>query len=188
MAAETGTEQLYASALGELWGDLQRTLARLDLAAAEPSRLDEGRAEVALRRLQYGLHVSLERVFGLEPPSGGETAHAELVAALESARDATAEVVDAIASHGATAVEPLLHEWRGTLFRVRLARLRLAAPVPGPPAEPVRDREGLGAPLLAFLLALLGAVAFVTGVTTGLWPVWVTGMLAVGASIVAYRP
>jgi transcriptional regulator GlxA family with amidase domain len=40
----------------------------------------------------------------------------------------------------------------------------------------------------AFLLALFGAVAFVGGAATGAWPVWATGMLAVGASVVVYRP
>jgi hypothetical protein len=188
VAAETGTEQLYASALGELWGDLQRTLARLDHAAAEPSRLDESHAELSLRRLQYGLHVSLERVFGLEPPAGGETAHAELVAALESARDATAEVVDAVSRDGAAAAEPLLHAWRGTLLRVRLARLRLGAPARETVTEPAADHESLRAPLVSFLLALLGAVAFVAGVTTGIWLVWAAGILAVAASIAVYRP
>ena len=42
--------------------------------------------------------------------------------------------------------------------------------------------------MLAFLLALFGAVAFVGGAATGTWPVWAGGMLAVGASVVVYRP
>jgi hypothetical protein len=43
-------------------------------------------------------------------------------------------------------------------------------------------------PLIAFLLALLGAVSFVAGATLGLWPVWSAGALAVCASVLAYRP
>ena len=48
---------------------------------------------------------------------------------LAAARDATAEVAEALTDQGAEAIEPLLPEWRGALFRVRLARLRLATPV-----------------------------------------------------------
>jgi hypothetical protein len=42
--------------------------------------------------------------------------------------------------------------------------------------------------LLAFALALIGALAFVAGATLALWPLWVAGLVAVCASVVAYRP
>jgi hypothetical protein len=189
VTAQTGTEQVYAEELGELWTDLRRTLSRLDGVAAAPDLLDEGDAAPALRRLQYSLHVSFEHVAGFSPPPVGyETAHAELGAALAAARDATAEVAEAASIAGAAGVESLLHEWRGALFRVRLARLRLA-PRPAAPAQPATDaRDGIGRPLLAFLLALMGAVAFVAGAATGLWPVWAAGMLAVCGSVLAFRP
>jgi hypothetical protein len=188
VAARTGTNQLYAAELGELWADLLRTLTRLDVVAAEPDRLDGAGAERSLRRLQYALHVSSEHVVGLQPPPGGETAHAELGAALASARDATAEVADAVSVFGAAGVEPLLHEWRGALFRVRLARMRLAPP-PKPPAAPSTDEHpSLARPLLAFMLALFGAVGFVGGATTAIWPVWAAGLVAVCASVLVYRP
>jgi hypothetical protein len=188
VTARTGTDQLYAEGLGELWTGLLRTLSRLDLAAAEPGVLDDDGAEQSLRRLQYALHISSENVVGLVPPPGEETAHAELEAALSCARDATAEVAEAVSVWGAAGVEPLLHEWRGALFRVRLARMRLTPPrrVTAPP--PGEDHGGHARPLLAFLLALLGAVAFVGGAATSSWPVWTTGMLAVAASVVVYRP
>ena len=89
---------------------------------------------------------------------------------------------------GRVGVEPLLYEWRGALFRVRLARLRLTPPGQVAQVAAAEDYEGPRRPLLAFLLALFGAVAFVGGAATGTWPVWTAGMLAVGASVVAYRP
>jgi hypothetical protein len=188
VAARTGTNQLYAAELGELWADLLRTLTRLDVVAAEPDRLDADGAERTLRRLQYALHVSSEHVVGLQSPPGGETAHAELEAALAAARDATAEVADAVSVFGAAGVEPLLHEWRGALFRVRLARMRLAPP-PKPPAAISSDEpHSLVRPLLAFLLALFGAIGFVGGATTAIWPVWAAGLVAVCASVLVYRP
>ncbi len=188
VTARTAANQVYAEELGELWTALVRTLARLDLAAAEPDVLDDDGAEQSLRRLQYSLHVSSEHVVGIVPPTGEETAHAELEAALLAARDATAEVADAVSVWGASGVEPLLHEWRGALFRVRLARLRLTPPGEVAQVAAAEDYEGPARPLLAFLLALFGAVAFVGGAATGTWPVWTAGMLAVGASVVAYRP
>jgi hypothetical protein len=184
---KTGTGDRYALALGELWSGLARTLTRLDVAAAEPEALDDD-AVSSLRRLQYALHLASEHAYGLEPPPAAASAHAELADALAAARDATADVAEAASIWGADGVNPLLHEWRGALFRVRLARMRLAAPQPPTPrAEPGSD-EGVGRPLLAFLLALLGALAFAAGATLGLWPLWVAGLVAVCGSVLVYRP
>ncbi|MDP9283623.1 MAG: hypothetical protein M3P41_01495 [Actinomycetota bacterium] len=184
----TGTGERYAVAMGELWSGLARTLARLDVVAGEPAALDGDDAVPALRRLQYALHLASEHAYGLSPPPGAVTAHAELADALACARDATAEIAEAVSLWGAEGVGPLLHEWRGALFRVRLARLRLAAPPPEPFPEPEKDAAHVAGPLIAFLLALLGALAFVAGATLGLWPVWALGMLAVCGSVLAYRP
>ncbi len=186
----TGTEERYATELGELWSGLARTLGQLDEVAADPSELDDEAALDDLRRLQHRLHTSGERVFGLVPPAGAEASHAELSAALVGARDATGEVVEAVDEAGVRAAELLVHEWRGALFRVRLARLRLSNPSPLP-LEPELAPEhlpGWKAPLLAFGLVTGGAVAFVAGATVGPWPVWVAGMLAVCGSLLAYRP
>jgi hypothetical protein len=153
VAPKTWTPEHYAEEMGELWSELTRALDRLDRLAAEPERLDEDDAELALARLRYQLHLASEHAYGLDPPAGAESAHAELSAALASARDATAEVAE-------------------------------AAPAGGP----VPPEEGIARPLVAFLLALCGALAFAAGATLGLWPVWVAGLLAVCASVVAYRP
>lgn len=187
MAARTGTDTPYASALGELWSDLARTLGRLDRVAAEPGRLDDDGAEASLRRLQYALHSSCEQIYGLVPPEGERTAHSELAQALAAARDATGEVADAVESWGGEGADGLLHEWRGALFRVRLARLRLDAhDAPGRPAD--EPPEEIGRPLAAFLLALTGAVAFAGGVTAGAWPIWAAGIVAVTLAVLVYRP
>ncbi len=183
----TGTDERYAVAMGELWPGLARTLTRLDLIAGEPGRLEEQEAAHALKRLQYALHLGSELVYGLSPPPGEATAHAELADALACARDATAEIAQAALLWGADGAAPLLHEWRGALFRVRLARMRLASPA-RLRVEPANDAPGLAAPLLAFLLSLGGAVGFVAGATLGIWQLWAVGLLAVCGSIVAYRP
>jgi hypothetical protein len=190
LAPTTGTDDRYAVAIGELWSGLARTLTRLDVLAGEPVRLEERDAAVALRRLQYALHLASEHAYGLLPPPGAATAHAELADALACARDATAEVAEAASLWGAEGAEPLLHDWRGALFRVRLARVRLAAAPPRPPPslEPADEMQSVAAPVVAFLLALAGAVALVGGATLGVWPVWVLGILAVCGSVVVYRP
>jgi hypothetical protein len=174
--------------MGELWTELSHTLARLDRLAADPDRLDDERVEVSLGRLRYALHLASEQTYGVAPPVGAESAHAELAAALAAARDATAEVAEAVAEEGADGADGFLHEWRGALFRVRLARLRLAAPAAAKAEADETPSDGLAKPLIAFLLALAGALAFVGGATFGLWPVWAAGLLAVCWSILSYRP
>jgi hypothetical protein len=188
VAPNTGTGERYAVEMGGLWSGLSRTLARLEGVAADPERLDEVTAADALRRLQYALHLAAEHAYGIVPPPSSASAHAELADALTCARELTAEVAEAVELWGADGVQPLLHEWRGALFRVRLARMRLAsAPPAAPPPQP-RDDERFGPPLLAFCLSLGGALALVTGATLGVWPVWVAGVLAVCGSLLAYRP
>jgi hypothetical protein len=188
VAPRTGTEERYAAAMGELWSGLARTLTRLDIAAAAPDALEDDGAGTALRRLQYSLHLAAEHAYGLDPPDEEAGAHAELADALTCARDATADVAEAVSVWGADGVRPFLHEWRGALFRVRLARLRLATPVARKDTPGELREDGITRPLVAFLLALFGALTFVAGATFGLWPVWSAGALAVCASVVAYRP
>jgi hypothetical protein len=184
----TGTVDRYVSEMGALWTNLARTLARLENVAAEPEQLDDDSVQHALRRLQYALHLAGENAVGVDPPAGARAAHEELVEAIVAARDATAEVAEAVTIWGATGVDALLHEWRGALFRVRLARLRLTGEAPRRPAAPRPQRASVVEPLTAFLLALIGAVTFVAGATLGLWPLWAAGILAVGGSVVVYRP
>ena len=185
---KTGSPDHYAEEIGELWSGLTTALGRLDRFAAKPENLETDSALGSLRRLQYRLHLASEHAFGVEPPPGAASAHAELAAALTNARDATAEVAEACDEQGAEGVEPLLPEWRGALFRVRLARLRLATPVERRDPVDSRTEEGIARPLAAFLLALFGALAFVAGATLGLWPVWAPGLAAVCGSVLVYRP
>jgi hypothetical protein len=168
VAPRTGTKELYAVQVGELWSWLSPTLTHVD----EPADVQ------SLRRLQYALHVASEHAYGLEPPAGAASAHAELADALAGARDVTGDLV---------AGDSPLDEWRGALLRVRLARMRLATPTP-PPELKLPPEDGIAQPLSAFLLALGGALAFVAGATLGAWPLWSAGIVAACASVLAYRP
>jgi hypothetical protein len=187
VAPETQAGLRYASQVGELWSELSLTLARLEAIALAPDLLDEDETVGALRRLQYRLHTAGESVLGLSPPAAAEPAHSELAAALGDARDATGDVVEAADLHGSRGADSMLFEWRGALFRVRLARLRLA----GEPSRPAPSRPQLPkleAPLAASALTIGGTAAFAVGATVGPWPVWVAGMIAVCISLLLYRP
>jgi hypothetical protein len=192
VAVGTGTSAEYADAMVGLWSGIAQTLGSVDELADEPELLASDRGVWSLCRLQYRLHIAGEQAYGLVPPAGSASAHAELRDSLACARDATALLVDTIEDEGPEGAMLSLHEWRGALFRARLARLRLAAPA-GMMAtetqpEPDRSRGGVAAPLAAFLLALAGAGAFVGGATLGLWPLWLAGLVAVTAAVLAYRP
>jgi len=188
MAARTGPSMEYADAMVALWADVGQTLGRVDELADEPDALASDHGVSALRRLQYRLHLASEQAYGLIPPAGSASAHAELRDALMCARDLTGDVADAIEDEGSDGVLQLLHEWRAALFRVRLARLRLASPATAAPEGADGGNGGVAAALIAFLLALFGAGAFVAGATFGLWPLWVAGIVAVTATVVVYRP
>jgi hypothetical protein len=178
VAPRTGSDERYALLVGRLWSGLSPTLTGLDELPADVQ---------ALRRLQYALHVASENAYGIDPPPGAASAHAELADALVCAREATAEMADACELWGPDGAQPHLYEWRGALFRVRLARMRLATPGQSRREEPEPD-EGLARPLLAVLLALTGALAFVAGATLAVWPLWAFGLVAVCVSVLAYRP
>ena len=151
-----------------LWLDLRRTLADLDALANDPAELDE---EEALPALQYELHAAGETLAGIDPPEEAEAMHEELADALAEARDATAEVAEAYACGGLDLALPLVWEWRGALFRVRYARLRLTgAPAPTPTthalavAPPPRTPAAVTASVVA-----LGSALVLTAALLGLW-------------------
>jgi hypothetical protein len=171
----TGGRQGYATALADQWYALSHTLRRLEQLAAD---LDED-APDELPVLQYELHLAGERIAGLDPPPGAAGPHDELEAALAEARDATAEVSDAFVHGGLQAASPLVWEWRGALFAVRLARQRLAQapdslPAPDPVGRPRRNAALVGGllalPLLAIatIAAVAGAAAWTIGGAFGL--------------------
>jgi hypothetical protein len=188
VAPRTTSGERYVTQMGELWSGLSRTLGRLDRIAGEPRSLEDGETLDVLQRLQYRLHMAGERVYGLAPPAGAEAAHRELWASLAVARDATADVVEALTEDGPETAGLLVHEWRGALFGVRLARLRLLGPRrPEEPAEPPPARR-FTMPFVACVLVTAGAGAFVLGATTGRWPLWLAGMLAVCGAALGYRP
>jgi hypothetical protein len=173
----TGERQGYATAMAGLLGGLSGTLVRLEELAADPDHsLADENALASLPGLQYTLHAASETAAGIDPPVDAEASHVELAAALADARDATAEVAEAADSGGPEAAWPLVYEWRGALFRVRLARARLA---------PVRVRRQRGAPrtrrrTAAGALAVAGALLLVVGALLADWPL-AAGGLALGA-------
>lgn len=185
-----GERQSYASAMAGLWGRLSRVLARLESIASRPEEelADETVLE-SLPALQYALHTAGELALGIDPPIEAEWAHQELASALEDARDATAEVTEAAEFGGPEAAAALVPEWRGALFRVRLAQMRLArtpreVPAPVPTAARHEDR----AALVATSLVLLGTFVVTCGAVVGVWPLWAAGLVLVAAGFFVYRP
>jgi hypothetical protein len=185
-AAGTTERERYASALAGLWESLASTLTRLEAVAGDARSLEDGGEQLSV--LQNRLHWAGELVAGIEPPPGAERAHAELAAALEGARDATGEVRETLGTEGAGAAWMLVHEWRGALFGVRLARHRLglggqsAASLAEPPA-------GFNWPAaIATALILAGTAAFTAGAVATMWPVWAVGLGLVAASFLVYGP
>ena len=187
MAPEAQAKDRYASQVGELWSGLAGTLVRLEALAGSCERLGDDEGLEELRLLQYRLHAASEDAVGLSPPVAAESFHGELASALADARDATGELVEAVELEGPSAVEPRIYEWRGALFRVRLARLRLGGQEDPEPSEDDAP-AGVAAPLAALGLSLGGTVAFLVGATAGPWSLWMCGALALCASLVVYRP
>jgi hypothetical protein len=181
----TSASRQYAGTMAGFWSGLSRTLHGLESLAADPGRLDAD-AVRALRSLQYRLHWSSELLAGVEPPPGARDAHTELADALVGARDATGDFADAIEA-GDSAASTLLLEWRGAVFRVRLARLQLST---RPPRVAVAT-AGPGFPYAAAIatgLTFAGVAAFTAGAVLVLWPVWALGLALVATGYLAYRP
>jgi hypothetical protein len=176
----SGQREGYAAALTGLWKRLSWALTELESIAGDPAELfDEDSVLDRLPSLQYALHAASELALGLRPPAGAEIAHAELAAALAGARDATAEIADVLEHGGGIAA--------GALFRVRLARLRVATPKPLPAElETEPEPTARGDALAATILALTGATVFATGATLQLWPVWALGLALFASGVLVY--
>jgi hypothetical protein len=170
----------YEGTMAGFWSGLSGTLRALETIAADGNRLGEDSLG-PLRTLQYRLHWSSELLDGVRPPAGAREGHEELRDSLADARDATAEMVEAIEIGGQDAAAGLLFEWRGALFRVRLARMRLGVqPEPDSAAGPPPYRA-----VAATGLAVLGAAAFLAGAVAIVWPLWTAGIaLVAGAQLV----
>jgi hypothetical protein len=192
-----GERQAYTAAVTDLWERVGTALTRLERVADSTSDelVDEHADE--LPGLQYALHSGAELAVGIDAPDMAATLHAELVAALAEARDATADVSYALESGDPDAVEPLLLEWRGALFRVRLARLRAlersrAATEKQPARTSTRrrdrtDRTAVSA-IVATILILGGAFLFTAGAVLVAWPVWAAGLALFAGGFILYRP
>ena len=180
----TSAARTYAGTMAGFWSRLSGTLRALEMLAADSRQLDAETLE-PLRTLQYRLHWSSEQLAGVEPPAGAREGHAELADALVDARDSTGEMVEAIVEGGREAAAELLLEWRGALFRVRLARMRLTT---SPPPASELAGPATASAAAATALTLLGATAFAAGAVLLLWPVWAVGLALVAGGLLVYRP
>jgi hypothetical protein len=185
----SGSRTEYESALEGLWRNLGGTLTRLESGPGWPApRLLDDDTAALLPTLQYSLHAAGELAVGLDPPDGTEAAHADFGSALAEAREATAELLEALETAGIHAAEPLVYEWRGALFQVRLAWQRLLA-FPAAAGEPADEapRTRRSPALIGTAAALAGAIALATGAALTLWPVWGLGLALVALSLAVQR-
>jgi multidrug efflux pump subunit AcrA (membrane-fusion protein) len=118
-------------------------------------------------------------------------------AALAQARDATAEMALGLRLRDDEVVERLLPEWRGALFRVRLARLRALEHfnVADRVVLARHDREEPGesptaglAAVVASVLVLVGALLFTAGAVLAAWPLWAAGLALFAGGFLVARP
>ena len=171
----SGAAQGYENALERLRREVWPTLRALERVAADPGAHDE--LEDELPHLQYALHVAAERALGIEPLAGLEESHEELQVALAIAREETAQVAETVEEAGPAAADPLVWEWRGALFGVRLALQRLDATAASIPAPTVQARG-----ILPVLILAVGVLTVLGGALAERWPVWVGGLLLVTVS------
>jgi hypothetical protein len=190
-----GERQAYTAAVTNLWERVGTALTRLErVADSSSAELVEDHAD-ELPGLQYALHSGAELAVGIDAPDMAATLHAELVAALAEARDATADISYALETGDPDTVEPLLLEWRGALFRVRLARLRAlersrALVAERPRRSSRHDRsDGIAvSAIVATVLILGGAFLFTAGAVLVAWPVWAAGLALFAGGFILYRP
>jgi hypothetical protein len=195
-SVRTGGRQTYSAAVTDLWERVGTALTRLERIAESPADVLVDEHSDELPGLQYSLHAGAELAVGIEAPPNAEDLHQELVAALTEARDATAEVAYAVEIDEAEGVEPLLPEWRGSLFRVRLARLRalertnaLVETKTEPPRRRQEDHQGASwTAIVATVLILGGAFLFTAGAVLVAWPVWAAGLALFAGGFILYRP
>ena len=178
----------YAVAMAGLWIDLRSALARLDGLAGDLDDLYDERE--TLPALQYDLHRASELVAGLEPPNGSELVHEELSEALTEARETTADIAEALDHGGVDAAAPLVWEWRGVLFRVRLARIRLERPRPAeaPAAAGGAATPGQPVPFFAAGAVAVGSALVLFAALLGLWLLVALVLAGTGAAAVLLRP
>jgi hypothetical protein len=193
-----GERQAYGAAVTDLWERVGTALTRLERIAENPAETLLYEHADELPGLQYGLHAGAELAVGIDPPPAAATLHAELIAALGEARDATADIAFALENDDVEIVEQLLPEWRGALFRIRLARLRAlersraAAPEPAPRrsarAHSARAERTAVSAIVATILILGGAFLFTAGAVLVAWPIWAAGLALFAGGFVLYRP
>ena len=124
----------------------------------------------------------------VSPPDEAILVHQELAEALAEARELTAELAEALGHGGLEAASPHVWEWRGALFRIRFARVRLERPSPAAvatlaPAPPV-DRP----PVLAAIAVAVGSSLVLVAALLGLWLLVAIMLTGTVAGSVLLRP
>lgn len=186
-AEATRERDRYSSALDGLWSAVRGPLGQLESLAADPEEQLVDAAD-ALPALQYSLHCAGELAAGIEAPPQTRAAHEELQAAFVEARDVTGDVLEVLDTDGPAAAGALVHEWRGALLRVRLARWRsLERPRSPVPVEPDPAPGGNTAAALSLLLVVGGTGALAAGAIAVLWPLWALGLALVALGFFLYR-
>ena len=179
----TSAARRYAGTMAGLWSGLASTLHGLDALAVDSRRLDEETVDT-LRLLQYRLHWASEALAGVEPPALTLELHEDLSDALVDAREWTGDVAAALERHGRAGAEEFLLGWRGALFRVRLAQMRLSSTSPDE-AEPAAGVPWSAA--AATLCTFVGVAAFAAGALIVAWPLWAAGLALVAGGTLLYR-
>jgi hypothetical protein len=170
-----------------LWIDLELALARLDALAADDERLLDD--QETLPALQYELHCASELVSALSAPQEAALVHEELAEALADARELTAETAEALAHGGLEAAAPLVWEWRGALFRIRFARIRLERPRAVPAAVPdPGSPPAARAPVVAAGAVAVGSTLVLVAALLGLWLLVALMLTGTVAGSVLLRP
>jgi hypothetical protein len=184
----SGSPRAYAASMADLWIDLSRALSRLDALSATADSLQDGHDQ--LPGLQYELHCAAELIAGMTPPDGAELAHDELADALMDGREATAEIAEALEHGGPDAAAPLVWEWRGALFRIRYARVRLERPhrtAPAPASVVARPLRHSTFPLSACTVAF-GSLFVLLAALLGLWLLVAFTLAGTMAASILLRP
>jgi hypothetical protein len=183
----TGSPRAYAAAMAGLWIDLEFALARLDTLAADAERLLDDCD--TLPALQYELHCAAELVSTLVAPEDAAVVHNELAEALAEARELTAETAEALVHGGLDAAWPLVWEWRGALFRIRFARVRLERPPAAPAAiADASTPPSARAPVLAAGAVAVGSALVLGAALLGLWLLMALTLAGTAAGSVLLRP
>ena len=175
----------YATAVADLWERLAPALIRLERIAETPPDeiVADAREELPGAAVQPA-RARAELAHGIQPPPRA-AAGAHRSSSTRSPRPATRPPTSPRPPRTSSTrswSSSSLPEWRGALFRVRLARLRAleSSPLRAPTSRssgwrPSRRRSSRIA-IVATALVIVGALLFTAGAVLAAWPLWAAGL------------